>query len=73
MDTSKINQSINLYLEFLVLKFWSERSACAALGCRHKRSGHSTWRYFSLSFLRSLLKTPEGVVEGYQICAWAPN
>ena len=28
-------------------QFWSERSACAALGCWHKRSGHSTWHYFS--------------------------
>ena len=24
-------------------------------------------------FLRSLLKTPEGVVVGFQIFAWAPN
>ena len=40
-------------------KFWSERSACAARGCWHKRSGHSTWHSFSSSsssfFLRPLL------------------
>ena len=36
--------------------------------------GHSTWHYFSsFFFLRSLLKTPEGVVVGFQIFAWAPT
>ena len=28
---------------------WSERSASAAHGCCYKRSGHSTWHYFSSS------------------------
>ena len=31
-------------------QYWSERSACAARGCWHKRSGPYCWRYFSLFF-----------------------
>ena len=29
--------------------FWSERSACAARGCWHKRSGPYCWHFFLLS------------------------
>ena len=56
--------------------YWSERSACAALGCWHKRSGHSTWHYFSSFFLSSseaLTFLPERRQLGFQNFAWAPK
>ena len=52
--------------------FWSERSACAALGCWHK----CRWPLFLVFYFTLVLvvvKIPEGVVVGFQIFAWAPN
>ena len=54
---------------------WSERSACAALGCWHKVGGFY-FRYIFLLVLvlvTAVVKIPEGVVVGFQIFAWAPN
>ena len=53
--------------------FWSEWSACAALGCWQNEDGHYFWYIILLLFLVPLFKTPEGVVVGIQIFAWAPN
>jgi hypothetical protein len=57
-------------------KNWSEWSACAALGCRHKRR----WPLFLViitlllvGVFTAVIKTPEGVVVGFQIFALAPN
>jgi hypothetical protein len=35
--------------------------------------GGHYFRYYSSFFLPPLFKTTEGVVVGFQICAWAPN
>ena len=53
----------------------SQRSAGTTLGCWHKRR----WplflviKSFLVDFFIPLFKTPEGVVVGFQIFAWAPN
>jgi hypothetical protein len=54
--------------------FWSERIACAALGCWHKQS----WPLFLVIFPLVLvlggtdvIKTPEGVVVWFHIFALA--
>ena len=54
--------------------YWSERSVCAALGCRQKRR----WPLFLviiplLGVLTTVVKIPEGVVIRFQIFAWAPK
>ena len=69
------NLSIISYSAIIILN-WSERSACAARGCWHKRSGPYCWHYFSLFFsLLSKVLTflPERRQLGFQNFAWAPE
>ena len=52
--------------------FWSERSACAALGLQAKTYVTTIKGIFSLSS-GSLLILPEGVVVRFRNLAWAPK
>jgi hypothetical protein len=67
---TRITQSITW--GFIFFDHWSERSACAALGCCHK----CRWPLFLVIIPlggTTVIKTQEGVVIGIQIFAWAPN
>ena len=58
-----------------LIGFWSERSASAARGCWHKQRGPLFLIIFPHLVVGGtlLLFTPEGIVVGFQIFAWAPK